>query len=205
MAISVPICNRALAELRAKSIVTADDSSVEARECTRYYQDVVNRLLERHDWSFVNAIAALAELASNPRPDQWSHAYQLPADCANVLSVLRPIPVPTHIHAPRLAIPYAIKDRVLFCNVASARLEYSLSDVSEAQMTALFQEAVVINLAAKLAMPVSNDRALKADLFREGEVAIARAIADDRNRQPERMDDEPDDVILARMGFRGVC
>lgn len=203
MAISITVCNLALGELRAPPIADVDEATTEAAECRRYYAHCLKLLLERFDWSFATRIAALAELTLNPRASEWAHAYMLPANMATAQRLVPPVagwpaaagaaPV-----APVLTRPFAIEDGMLFSQVPGAILEYTTREISEADMPALFCDALAYALAARLAVPLRDSRETKGQLLQQAEVAAQRAMADDVNRQPNRDGRAIDDVAVAR-------
>jgi len=203
MAISITICNLALGELRAPAIVDIDEATTEAAECRRYYAHCLRLLLERFDWSFATRIATLAELAVNPRPSEWAHAYMVPATLATAQRLVPPatgwpvaagdVPV-----APILGRAFIIEDGVLFSQVPGAILEYTTREIGEADMPALFGDALAYALAARLAVPLRDSRETKGQLLQQAEVAAQRAIADDINRQPNRDIRTVDEVAAAR-------
>jgi hypothetical protein len=203
MAISITVCNLALGELRAPPIADIDEATTEAAECRRYYGHCLKLLLERFDLSFATRIAALAELTVNPRASEWAHAYMLPATLATAQRLVPPIggwpgSAGTMPAEPMLARPFIIEDGVLFSQMPGAILEYTMCDVSEADMTALFSDALAYALAARLAVPLRDSRETKGQLLQQAEIAAQRAMADDINRQPNRDMRAIDDVAVAR-------
>jgi hypothetical protein len=207
MAVSISICNMALGEIRAKPIADIDEQSLEAGTCARYYQHALDTMLELHDWSFANKLVSLALLSDNPRSDEWLYAYALPVDCATPERVLLPIegdngsPYYWPFDFPPPAgqwSDFLVENRTLFTNIQDARLEYSSNDIPESSMSALFKEALYLSLAYRIAIPIANDRTLKGDLFKQHELAAQRAVADDRNRNPQREEQGIDEVALVR-------
>ena len=188
MSISITLCNLALGELRAPPIVDIAEESLEARECARFYPQCLHILLERHDWSFTNRRATLAALAVNDRANEWPHAYALPAECATPLRLVAP--------GRDRMVDFIVENRTLYTRLADAVLEYAANDVSDSAMTALFGDALVYALAARLAVPIRDSREIKGQLLQQAEIAFQRAVAEDRNRQPEH--DGPDDDAVAR-------
>ncbi len=71
---------------------------------------------------------------------------------------------------------------VLYSSLPAPTLEYVSNDVGSERFTALFGRAVATELAARLVMPLLNDRARQGDLARQAEMAKQRAVADDLNR-----------------------
>src|SRR3569623_1574967 len=191
MTISITTCNLALGELRAAPIVDIAEDSIEARECTRYYPQCLRILLERQDWAFANRRATLAELATNDRAAEWGHAYVLPVDCATPVR---------RVAADGCAPDFIVENRTLYTSLGGAVLEYAVNAVAESEMTGLFVDALAYALAARLAVPIRDSREIKGQMLQQAEVAFQRAVAEDRNRQPERDAVGPDAVALVRLG-----
>ncbi|MGY4397300.1 hypothetical protein ACVWZA_002494 [Sphingomonas sp. UYAg733] len=198
MAVSITVCNLALGELRAPPIADIDENSIEARECARYYPQCLTLLLERHEWSFATKIVALPALTLNPRAGEWAHAYGLPVDLGTAKRVVPAVGE----WVPAQGQCFIVEAGVLYAQATNAVLEYSPNQVAEAVMPAMFVDALAFALAARLAVPVRDSREMKAQLLQQAEVAAQRAIADDRNRQPQR---DPqydgaftDQVLIAR-------
>ena len=195
MSISITACNLALGELRAAPIVDIAEGSLEARECARYYPQALRVLLERHDWAFTNRRAALAELADNDRAAEWAHAYVLPATCATPLRLVAP---------DGGAADFVVENRTLYTQLADAVLEFAASDVTDGEMSGLFVDALAYALAARLAVPIRDSREIKGQLLQQAEIAFQRAVAEDRNRQPEHDDDDAADDAVAQVRLGAI-
>jgi hypothetical protein len=217
----IDICNQAIAELPAKAIQSVDENSLEARECRRFYPQVIREMLEGpHDWSFQNRRVMLAQLATNGRTHEWAYAYALPADMGTPIRVLPdfdslglgiPVPLPGDPYMETWAtqlgtieVPYIVENGVIYTNAATATLEYGVNDIEEVVIGPLVERAIVAELASRLAVPVKKDRKLKGELIQEAEVAWARAMADDLNRQPQSYPDYVSEVMAARSGALGA-
>src|SRR3569623_639595 len=207
MAVSITISNLALGELRASPIVDIAEDTIEARECARYYPQCLKVLLERHDWSFANQRATLALLSDNPRPNEWTYAYAMPSGVAKPLSIISGgVTGGQYYHwrsCPTWWADFDIEAGILYSQIEGATLEYSANDVSEAVMSALFVDALVYALASRLAVPIINSTLVKGQLINQSELAFQRAVAEDRNRQPQREVQPLDEVAMVRAG--GVC
>jgi hypothetical protein len=199
------ISNLAIARLPAKEIASIDESSLEARECRRFYSHVVTSLLEGpHEWSFGNKRQALAAV-TNDRPNEWLYAYAIPSDCGSPIRVIPLLSCEPHgcetawVSAVKLlGSPYEINGAVLYTNAEDATLEYVVNDVSGLNVSRLFIEALRLKLASDLAIPVKQDTQLRQAILGEAEIAEERAIADDRDRQPEETPDYTPENLLAR-------
>jgi hypothetical protein len=211
------ISNQAIAMLPATPIASVDEASLEARECRRMYPEVVADMLEGpHDWSFANVRASLAFLATNDRSDTWLYAYALPSDLGNPVRVLPdlnsagilpPVPLAGEPYAEvwasalkRLEMPYEIEGQTLYTNASGAILEYTVNDLS-GPLPQLVITALASDLAARICVPVKKDSARESTLIQKAELAWQRAIADDRNRQPEEYGDFTPESIAARHGM----
>lgn len=205
MAVSIPICNMALGDIRAPAIQTIDDPSTEAQMCARYYPHCLALMLDDYTWEFLKRIANLALLATNERSPEWSYAYALPSDCGQALRLMPSAPTitdatlwrdPMAMPIPRWWDQFIIENGVLYTNIASARLEYASNAADEAVFPPMFREALRKLLAANLAIPILNSRELEGDLMKMAEQARQSAIANDMNRAPRN--ELTDDVAWAR-------
>lgn len=213
----VDICNQAVGLIGAKPIQSVDEQSLEARECRRFYPQVIATMLEGpHDWSFANRRVALAALVTNPRSSEWLYAYGVPADMGTPIRLIPdlvgsglgfPVPLPGEPYAETWATgglyqaAWLIENGVLYANVENATLEYGIKAVEEAVLTALAVDAIATDLAYRLAVPVKKDRALRRQLMEEADLAWQRAMADDANRQPRRQGDYVSEAMAARAGW----
>lgn len=211
------ICNPALAKLPAAPIADIDEASLEARECRRLYPVAVATMLEGpHEWSWAKRRATLAE-TTNDRDDEWLYAYALPADAATVIRVLPdfeglglglPIPLEGDPFSETWAVSaltgletsYVLDSGVIYSNEQNAVIEYVLKDISEIDIPQMVANALSIELASLLVIPLKKDSGREDALLRQAEVAWERAIADDRNRQPQTYGDTVPEAIAARHG-----
>ena len=211
------ICNQAIALIKAKVIQSVEENSLEARECRRFYPQIVSEMLEGpHDWSFQNRRGTLALLATNDREHEWLYAYAVPADMGTAIRVIPdlegaglgiPVPIPGEPYAEtwgmasRFEMPYRIENGVLYTNAASAIIEYGANSLVEANLPAMVVNAMVTDLASRLSVPVKGDRKLRRELMEEADLLWQRAIADDKNRNPERTGDYVSETMAARAGW----
>jgi hypothetical protein len=103
-----------------------------------------------------------------------------------------------------IEVPYIVENGVIYTNAATATLEYGVNDIEEVVIGPLVERAIVAELASRLAVPVKKDRKLKGELIQEAEVAWARAMADDLNRQPQSYPDYVSEAMAARSGALGA-
>jgi hypothetical protein len=211
------LCNLALAHLPAAPITSVNEDSLEARECRRFYPHVIADMLEGpHDWSFANTRVQLAQL-TNDRSQEWLYAYGLPSNMASAIRIIPdlagagfavPVPLPGEPYAESWAIsggyietPYIIDGSTIYSNVQNATIEYTINDIAGINVSQLVVKAAAIDLASRLAVPVKKDSDRETKLMQATEIAWQRAIADDRNRQPEIQGQYISETIAARRGY----
>lgn len=216
MASRVSISNMALAELPANPIASMGEASLEARECTRVYDQCLQELLELHEWGFANRRIILAAV-TNDRDSEWGYAYALPTGVGtprrvlpDLTTAIGALPLPGPFTPPYYEVwgfssyatftDYIIENGVIYSNFENAMLEYGAATVAEAVMPALFVRALALEIASRIAMPIKKSRELKGDLIKQAEVAKDRAKADDLNRQPQRAPYYMTEMELARGG-----
>lgn len=171
MADPVAICNLALGWLGAKLITSLDDRANEARLCKAGFDLARDAVLEARQWTFATD---RAELAADAEPPVWgwSHRYALPANTLRVISCddgswagrLRWVRERGYILADHAGPIYA---RVIL------RIE------DPAEWSPGFTRALAARLAADLAVPLAENRALQADMLQLYAAEIREAAARD--------------------------
>lgn len=217
VASKLAICQRALAKIKAGQITSYDESgSLEARECRRFYPQVIASMLEGpNDWSFAIQRVRLAAVATD-REHEWVYAYAIPTNMAQPITVVPdldamglslPVALPGSPYAETWATngihietPYIIHGRTLYSNVENATLEYVVNDIEGIAIGARCASAIATELAAHLAVPVKGDSQREQTLFSQAEVEWQRAIAEDRNRQPQQSGDYISEAMAVRHG-----
>lgn len=205
---SIAICNIALAEVRASTIVSLGDDQPEARACAIHYDDCLATLLEAHEWGFAKKRVALAALTVNDRSGEWAYAYGAPSDMASTTAIIYPQQTPIsgvyypwpydYPRPPFYMSDFVFDAGVIYSNVDGAILEYVIENPDEGIMPAMFKRAVALDLASRLAVTLLNDRTMKGDLIQQAEAAKRRAMAEDLNRSPRRDTPVLDDVARVR-------
>lgn len=212
------ISNLAISHVKAKAIASLNENSLEATECSRHYPRTIGSLLEgEHDWSFAIRRGTLAALAINDRENEWLYAYALPANLGNPIRVIPdlsaagialPVPLPGDPYAEAwttaglyIETPYIIDGTTLYSNVENATLEYTINDISGLNISELVVKWAALDLAARICVPVKGKEDREKNLADAAEVALQRAIADDRNRQPQVQGQYISEPIAARRGY----
>ena len=87
MASVVEICNGALNQLGATTILSLTEDSKNARLCNQRFTQVRDAVFRSHPW---NCLQKRQELAADTTAPAWGFkfAYTLPADCLRLLRIL---------------------------------------------------------------------------------------------------------------------
>ena len=87
MASTVDICNGALNQLGATTILSLTEDSKNARLCNSRFTQVRDGVFRSHPW---NCLQKRIELAQDTTTPAWGfkYAYTLPADCLRLLRIL---------------------------------------------------------------------------------------------------------------------
>lgn len=196
--------NEALAMLPADPVQSADERSLEARECRRAYKNVVAELLERHHWNLASKRAALA-VVTNDRSDEWAFAYAKPSDMAYPVML---IPAQGGGVGGWVMRDYAYwigsrkvfmqVGKIIYSSIEAARLDYTSFDITEGDFTVGLKKSVVEHLAARICMAVTKDATRERTLAGMAEFNLMRTIASDLNRNQPTYGDRPTESEIAR-------
>jgi hypothetical protein len=196
------LCNLALAELGARRITSYEsDTTVEAKACRLHLDQVINSLLERHQWDFATQHATLSPLATVPNPE-WSAAYQLPGDFIRLIRVSS-----GYVLTP--VQDFAIQGRKILIRGGSATLPvvYVGNTTPVPDWPALFIDAVAYKLAARIAGDVTQNPALANDAIQKleslalphAQTSDARQSLSGENFGPRHMSAQSP-LVQARLG-----
>jgi len=176
MAISnTSICNQALAMIGAKRINNLEDtteSSVQAIQCRLQFEPTRDALLRSHWWAFAQSRAQLSQDTESP-DFEWDNQFILPTDILQAKSVYDDATVGGRASA----FSYVIEGDRLLTNEGDVNLRYIRKVTDPTEFDALFVQILVLELAIKLASPLSQDKKLKEQLFQELSVRMKRARA----------------------------
>lgn len=83
MTSQVEICNIALSNIRAGSINSLNEASLEAQQCRLKYDILLRQILRDAPWQFARRVRSLA-LLDNVEVFNYAYAYQYPTDCLKI-------------------------------------------------------------------------------------------------------------------------
>ena len=204
MSSEVEICNLALSNIRAGSINSLDEGSLQSQVCKLKYSILRDRCLREIPWQFNHKIRALASVTTDIF--NWAYAYFYPVDClkirrlvgsfeelpagsSNVASGLldsRVIPLKNI----RRQIPYEVfnfdNTKLIGSDQPDLRIDFAAKVTDPNLFSDDFIMALSHLLSSELAVPIVGaelGRALRNDSLQLYRQYLASAIATDQNDQ----------------------
>jgi len=166
---STSICNMSLARIGAQRIndyTDSSDTNKGAIYCRLFYEQTAKALMRSHLWRFARERVQLSQDTDDP-DFQWTYAYHLPSDFLRHILVYDGSDLPEG----RTYVSYELEGSRLLIDESSVYLKYIKWVESPANWDALFIEALVLQLAAKLVLPLSGagkeGLAIKSDIDAE--------------------------------------
>lgn len=204
MSSEVEICNLALSNIRAGSINSLSENSLQAQVCSLKYQILRDRCLREIPWSFNRKIKALATVAVDIF--NWAYSYQYPVDCLKIHRLIGPYEeapagssstVARHrdvellpVKGLRAQIPYEIFNvddkKTIGVNQPELRIDYAAKVTDPNLFSDDFIMALSHLLASEVAIPIVGaemGRALRSDSLELYNRYMASAISEDKNDQ----------------------
>lgn len=178
MASIVDICNFALRRCGAERINSLADNTKEAIACNDAYTICRNALIAEHPWNFATKRVALGLLAGAPL---WGFdkQFQLPADCLRVVETE---------YDEYEGFEYRIEGGILLCNEASIKIEYISKNVTEAQFSPKFIEALGWKLAQELSYSLVQSIELMSTIEAKAKLEFANArLMDAQEGSPRQL------------------
>lgn len=202
MASEIEIYNLALSNIRAGSVNSLTESSLQRQVCSLKYPLLRDRLLREIPWQFNRKIRALAVLTTEVF--NWAYAYQYPVDCLKIHRI-----IPAYEELPgndadvisrlidtqilpvrnlRVQVPYEVfnfsDNKVIGANMTELRIDYAAKVTDPNLFSDDFIMALSHLLAAEIAVPivgVEQGRQLRSDSMQMYEAYLASAVAADLN------------------------
>lgn len=211
MATEVDIANLALSFIRAGTISSFDENSLQAKQCRLQYPILRDQMLQESNWNFASGIKPLAELETDVF--NWAYVYQYPSDC---LHINRAIPDFEEISQDNkrsgFTYPYGYEyvDRfdsnrsveyqvlnqdgvkVVVSNYQNLRIFYRFRVTDTEMFTFNFVQALAHLLAAHISIPlvgIELGRQLRVDELNIYQSYINTAVNSDMNEQKVEVPD----------------
>lgn len=174
MASKVQICNMALSRLGANNIVSLGDNTPEAKLCSTLFDDLARRVMINGSWTSTIKRASLAKTTNTPAFG-YDNEFQLPVDpkCLKVLDINEDVPGDN---------PYQIEGDKLLTDDSTCKIRY-IAELTDTQSYGpMLTEAIEILLASYLAIPITGNRTLAAELKKEYAEILMNNLAVDNQQ-----------------------
>ncbi len=152
MASTVDICNGALNQLGATTILSLTEDSKNARLCNSRFTQVRDAVFRSHPW---NCLQKRVELAADTDAPAWgfSYAYTLPADCLRLLRILD------------YDSNYKVEGRKILSNTSSMKILYigRITDPNEYDES--LRETLSAALGADIAFAVTSNNQTATNMY----------------------------------------
>jgi len=198
----VEICNLALGNIRAGSINSLTEPSLQAQTCKLKYPFIRDRLLAEIPWSFNRKIRALSVLTTEIF--NWAYAYQYPVDCLKITRLIGAHEELANADADvvsrlldsqllplkdlRSQIPYEVfnfdNNKIIGSNNSELRIDYAAKVTDPNLFSSDFILALSHLLAAEMAIPIigaETGRQLRSDSLTMYNEYLSAALSNDLN------------------------
>ena len=152
MASVVDICNGALNQLGATTILSLTEDSKNARLCNSRYTQVRDALFRSHPW---NCLQKRIQIAADSTAPAWgfSYAYTLPADCLRLLKILD------------YDSNYKVEGRKILSNTSSMKILYVARVTDPNEYDELLRETLSASLGADIAFGVTSNNQTATNMY----------------------------------------
>ena len=152
MASVVEICNGALNQLGATTILSLTEDSKNARLCNSRFTQVRDAVFRSHPW---NCLQTRVELASSTTAPAWgfSYKYDLPGDCLRLLKILD------------YDSNYKVEGRSILSNNSSMKILYISRVEDPNQYDELLRETLSAALGADIAYAITSNNTTSQNMI----------------------------------------
>ena len=177
MASIVDICNGALNQLGASTIITLTEDPKNARLCNARFTQVRDSVFRSHPW---NCLQKRVELAADTDTPAWGFTSQftIPADCLRVLSILD------------FDSDHKIEGRKILTDNSSMKILYVSRVTDPNEYDELLRETLSAALAADIAYAVTSSNPTASNMYKlfQDKLKEARFVdsTEGQNMNPEK-------------------
>ena len=152
MASTVDICNGALNQLGATTILSLTEDSKNARICNQRYTQVRDGVFRSHPW---NCLQKRVELAADTTAPAWGFkvSFTLPSDCLRLLRILD------------YESNYKVEGRKILSNTSSMKILYIGRITDPNEYDELLRETLSASLAADIAFAVTSNNTTATNMY----------------------------------------
>jgi hypothetical protein len=197
MASEVQIARLALQHLGDRFDLTSlTEATPEAEQVNLVFANVRDMVLREHPWKFARKYASPAAL-SGDAPGNWAYMYTYPSDALRIIRIVNPLgddKTPIRFEVARNSSDL----RVILTNESQPTIEYTQRITDPQQFDPQFSTALSYRIAQYIAMPITGDRQIMADMKTLADMEVGKAKASDANEGFETPNPSEADWINAR-------
>ena len=180
MASEVQIARLALQHIGDRFDITSlTEASPEAEQVNLVFSDVRDMVLREHPWKFARKYITPAALSGTP-PGNWSYMYTYPSDAMRIIRIVNPL----GDKAPPIRFEVARNaddTKVILTNEETPTFEYTKQVTDPQQFDPQFVIALSYRIAQYIAIPITGDRQIMADMKSMADIEVGKARASDAN------------------------
>jgi len=152
MASTVDICNGALNQLGATTILSLTEDSKNARICNQRYTQVRDGVFRSHPW---NCLQKRVELAADSTAPAWGFkvSFTLPSDCLRLLRILD------------YESNYKVEGRKILSNTSGMKILYVARITDPNQYDELLRETLSASLGADIAFAITSNNQTAQNMY----------------------------------------
>ena len=152
MASVVDICNGALNQLGATTILSLTEDSKNARLCNQRYTQVRDGVFRSHPW---NCLQKRVELAADTTAPAWGFkvSFTLPSDCLRLLRILD------------YESNYKVEGRKILSNTSGMKILYVARITDPNQYDELLRETLSASLGADIAFAITSNNQTAQNMY----------------------------------------
>lgn len=152
MASVVDICNTALNQLGASTILTLTEDSKNARLCNARYTQIRDAVFRSHPF---NCLQKRVEISSSTTTPAWGYSFQydLPGDCLRLLRILD------------YDSDHKVEGRSILSNNSSMKILYISRITDPNQYDELLRETISAALAADIAYAITSNNTTQQNMI----------------------------------------
>ena len=152
MASVVDICNGALNQLGATTILSLTEDSKNARLCNARYTQIRDALFRTHSWNCIQVRASLAKDATAPA---WgfTSSFTLPGDCLRLLYIVD------------FDSNYKVEGRKILSNTSTMKILYVSRITDPNEYDELLRETLSAALGADIAFGVTSNNQTAQNMY----------------------------------------
>lgn len=172
MANEITICNMALAQLGEAPITSITNPQTRNEElCALYYDSLRRAILEEAQWSFAIRRVAIEGVVL-PEP-AWGYSQQhlVPEDTLRILFVGQ-----QQNERKYSRFDWRLEDGVILSNAENIFIRYTADEQDPNKFSNNFIQCFQVRFAAEMCIAVTENRALRSDLYRLYEEKLQTAV-----------------------------